>query len=74
MSVIVTVLQECDDDGIIEVVYGWMREDIIEIESEREVFLLLTCKNITRKGDWGHDWDVLMVHRVFYQLARAVTD
>lgn len=72
LSVIVTVLQECEDDGIIEEVYGWMREDGIEIESEREVFLWLTCKNITRKGDWGHGWDVLMVHRVFHQLARAV--
>jgi hypothetical protein len=51
--VIVTVLQECEDVGIAEQVYGWMREDGIEIESEREVFLWMTCKNITRKADWG---------------------
>lgn len=69
-----TVLQECEDDRIIEEIYGWMREDGIEIESEREVFLWLTCKNITRKGDWGHGWDVLMVHRVFHRLTRAVKE
>jgi hypothetical protein len=72
LSVIVTILQECEDDGIVEEVYGWMREYGIEIKSEREVFLWLTCKNIMRKGDWGHGWDVFMVHRVFHQLARAV--
>lgn len=59
MSVIVTVLQKCKDNGIIEEVYRGIREDEIEIESEREVFLWLTYKNITRKGDWGHSWDVL---------------
>jgi hypothetical protein len=74
LSVIVTVLQECKDDGIIEKVYGWMREDGIELESEREVFLWLTRKNITRRGDWGHGWDVLMLHRVFHQFAKAVKD
>lgn len=54
-----TVLQKCKDNGIIEEVYRGIREDEIEIESEREVFLWLTYKNITRKGDWGHSWDVL---------------
>ena len=51
-----------------------MREDGIELESEREVFLWLTRKNITRRGDWGHGWDVLMLHRVFHQFAKAVKD
>ena len=67
-----TIKQECEDDGIVEEVYGWMREDGIEIESEREVLLWLTCKNIMRKGDWEYGWDVFMVHRVFHQIARAV--
>jgi hypothetical protein len=74
MSVIVTILQECENDGIVEEVYRWMRDDGIEISNEREVCLWLTCKNVERKGDWGTGWDVLMIHRVFHQLTRAVRE
>jgi hypothetical protein len=74
LSVVMTILQECEDDRAVEEVHRWMRDDGIEIKTEREVLLWFTSKNTVRKGDWGPDWDVLMVYRVFHHLATAVKE